>query len=215
MLWESCGTKARRVLFASKTRLLKDNKDVVLAGKTRAQVFVPLCGKAHELKWFVGLGHRVVGVEFIEDCVREYFAENDLKHEEATCPAIGCKILQTPDKRLRVFICSIYDFRRECAGPMDIVWDRSGFSAITEEDRPRYSSVLKSLLVPGCSYGMWTISYDAPWYKLNPRSVTEAALLEHYGDVAKPVLVDSYIVEREDFINGSGPVTYSLWHMST
>ncbi|KAL1468623.1 hypothetical protein MTO96_041366, partial [Rhipicephalus appendiculatus] len=170
--------------------LLKDNKEVVLAGKTRAQVFIPLCGKAHELKWFADLGHRVVGVEFIEDCVREYFAEKDLKLEEATCPAIGCKILQTPDKRLRVFICSIYDFRR-------------------------YSSVLKLLLAPGCSYGMWTISYDAPWYKLNPRSVTEEALLEHYGDVAKPVLVDSYIVEREDFINGSGPVTYSLWHMST
>ncbi|KAH7972194.1 hypothetical protein HPB52_009038 [Rhipicephalus sanguineus] len=152
-------------------RLLKDNKDVVLAGKTQAQVFIPLCGKAHELKcmrrkrklstlssihlsvsevvrklqriilWsvegtiglleiscgmtrprfgdamfgrpgdvrrdseeakqhlvhveeFVDLGHRVVGVEFIEDCVREYFAENDLKLRETTCPVIGCKILQ-------------------------------------------------------------------------------------------------------------------------
>ncbi|XP_037500332.2 thiopurine S-methyltransferase [Rhipicephalus sanguineus] len=167
------------------------------------------------MRRFVDLGHRVVGVEFIEDCVREYFAENDLKLRETTCPVIGCKILQTPDRRLRVFICSIYDFRRDCAGPMDIVWDRSGFSAIKEEDRPRYSAVLKSLLAPGFSYGMWTISYDAPWYKLNPRSVTEAALLENYGDVAKPVLVDSYIVEREDFINGAGPVTYSLWHMST
>ncbi|KAL1472994.1 hypothetical protein MTO96_022577 [Rhipicephalus appendiculatus] len=76
------------------TKLLEDNKEVVLAGKTRAQVFIPLCGKAHELKWFADMGHRVVGVEFIEECVREYFAENDLKLEEATCPAIGCKILQ-------------------------------------------------------------------------------------------------------------------------
>ncbi|XP_037576860.2 thiopurine S-methyltransferase [Dermacentor silvarum] len=197
------------------TKLLKDNKDVVLAGKTQAQVFLPLCGKAHELKWFLDLGHSVVGVEFIEDVVREYFAENGLQLQEAICTVIGCKVLQTPDRRLRVFICSIFDFRRECAGLMDIVWDRSGFSAITEADRGRYSAVLKSLLAPGFSYGMWTICYDAPWYKLNPRSVTKAALLENYGDIAKPLLIDSYVVDREDFIDGAGPVTYSLWHMST
>ncbi|KAH6925430.1 hypothetical protein HPB50_005321 [Hyalomma asiaticum] len=182
------------------TKLLKDNKDVVLAGKTRAQVFIPLCGKAHELKWFLDLGHNVVGVEFIEDCVREYFAESGLQLQEETCPVIGCTVLQTPDRRLRVFICSIYDFRRDCAGPMDIVWDRSGFSAIPEEDRPRYTAVLKSLLAPGFSYGMWTISYDAPWYK---------------WDIVKPILVDSYVVEKEDFLNGTGPVTYSLWHMTS
>ncbi|KAH7941741.1 hypothetical protein HPB49_016816 [Dermacentor silvarum] len=152
------------------------------------------------MRRFLDLGHSVVGVEFIEDVVREYFAENGLQLQEAICTVIGCKVLQTPDRRLRVFICSIFDFRRECAGLMDIVWDRSGFSAITEADRGRYSAVLKSLLAPGFSYGMWTICYDAPWYK---------------RDIAKPLLIDSYVVDREDFIDGAGPVTYSLWHMST
>lgn len=43
---------------------------------------------------FLDLGHNVVGVEFVEECVREYFSENDLEIEEATCPLINCKILQ-------------------------------------------------------------------------------------------------------------------------
>ncbi|XP_077545966.1 putative thiopurine S-methyltransferase [Haemaphysalis longicornis] len=160
------------------------------------------------------MGHSVVGVEFVEDIVREYFSENDLQMEETTCPAVNCKVLQTPDRRLRVFICSIYKFKRECAGLFDIVWDRSGFTAIRDVDRARYAAVLKSLLAPGFSYGMWTLIYDAPWYKLNPRSADETALRKHYGDVAKVTLVDSYVVEQEEFLKGGGPVTYCIWHLT-
>ncbi|KAM7294403.1 thiopurine S-methyltransferase [Ixodes scapularis] len=91
-------------------RFLKKHQDVILAGKEDAQVFVPLCGKAVELKWFYDKGHRVVGVEVVEAPVREFFDENALPCEESFCPVLNRKILQTPDKRLRIFICNIFDF---------------------------------------------------------------------------------------------------------
>ncbi|XP_075550514.1 thiopurine S-methyltransferase-like isoform X2 [Dermacentor variabilis] len=119
------------------TKLLSDNKEVIIAGKSRARVFIPLCGKAAELKWFYDLGHTVIGVEFVEECVRSYFPENGLKLEEATCPIINCKILRTADHRLQVFICDIFEFKRDCIEPVDIVWDRSGFTAVRLEDRAR------------------------------------------------------------------------------
>ncbi|XP_077544675.1 putative thiopurine S-methyltransferase [Haemaphysalis longicornis] len=194
--------------------LLLDNKDVILAGKKQARVFIPFCGKAHELKWFMDLGHNVVGVEFVEECIREYFSENDLEIEEATCPVINCKILQTPDQRLRVFVCNFFDFRRECAGLFDIVWDRSGFTAVPERDRTKYASVLKPLLAPGFSYGMWTPIYDAPWFTASPRSTDEATLLEHFGDVAKVVLVASRTKTDPMYLNGRAPVTACLWHLT-
>ncbi|KAH7942117.1 hypothetical protein HPB49_020750 [Dermacentor silvarum] len=113
---------------------------------------------------FRDMGHRVVGVEFVEDITREYFRENDLEMEESVCPVINCKILQTPDKTIRIFICDIFDFKRECAGYMDIVWDRSGFTCVLQEDRPRYAALIKSLLADDFSYGLWAVTYDAPWY---------------------------------------------------
>ncbi|XP_070395721.1 probable thiopurine S-methyltransferase [Dermacentor albipictus] len=76
------------------TKLLNDNKEVIIAGKSRARVFIPLCGKARELKWFYDLGHTVIGVEFVEECVRSYFTESGLQLEEATCPIINCKIFR-------------------------------------------------------------------------------------------------------------------------
>ncbi|KAK8768460.1 hypothetical protein V5799_015074 [Amblyomma americanum] len=169
------------------TKLLKQNIDVVLAGKRRAQVFLPLCGKAHELKWFHDMGYSVVGVEFVEECVIEYFQENGLEIEETMCPVINCKIIQTPNRQLRVFVCSIFDFNR-------------------------YGKVIKYLLAPGFSYGLYTMYYDAPWYKLNPRSTTESDLEQLFGDVGRLVLVDTYTVTYDDFINGA-PVTYCLWHL--
>lgn len=198
------------------TKHLLDNKDVILAGKENARVFLPLCGKAHELKWFLDLGHSVVGVEFVEECVRSYFEENDLNMEETTCPIINCKILQTPDRRLQVFVCNIFDLTSECTGPVDIVWDRSGFTAMKKEDRPRYAAVMKSLLAPGFSYGLWSVVYDEslPAHELSPRSAGEAVIKEHFGDVAsKIVLVDSKDVQTALYLNG-GPVTFSLWHLS-
>ncbi|KAL3191398.1 hypothetical protein MRX96_059925, partial [Rhipicephalus microplus] len=75
-------------------KLLINNKETLLRGKRGARVFLPLCGKAHELRWFYDMGHNVIGVEFVEECVRSYFNDCGLQIEEATCPIIKCKIFR-------------------------------------------------------------------------------------------------------------------------
>ncbi|KAG0411544.1 hypothetical protein HPB47_011323 [Ixodes persulcatus] len=123
--------------------LLEKNQDVILAGKQDAQVYLPMCGKAPDLKWFYGKGHRVVGVEYIEEVARGFFVDNSLPFDEAECPVLKCKILQSADKRLRIFVCSVFDFNKSCAGAMDIVWDRGALSSIDVELRGRqYCSLL-------------------------------------------------------------------------
>ncbi|XP_077533200.1 thiopurine S-methyltransferase-like [Haemaphysalis longicornis] len=196
------------------TMPLQKNKEIVLAGKVNAQVFIPLCGKAKELKWFYDLGHRVVGVEYVEECARDFFSENGIEFKESSCPVNKCKVFQNSDGRLRIFVCDIFDFKRECAGSMDIVWDRAAFTAINEEDRARYAAVLKSLLAPGFSYALCGPVYDAPWYKGNPRSVDEAAVRNHFGDVANCVLAESTFREEAPFLQNRGSATFCLWHLS-
>ncbi|KAL3214682.1 hypothetical protein MRX96_034747 [Rhipicephalus microplus] len=191
-------------------RRLAAKKDVILAGKTNAQVFIPLCGKAHELKWFRDMGHRVVGVEFVEECVHEYFHENDLQVVESVCPVIKCKILQTPDKTIRIFICNIFDFKSECAGPMEIIWDRSGFTCVLQEDRPRYVTLMKSLLAkdfllrPLGSPLQCTLVY----------TVDAATIKKLYEDVAKITLLDSKTNESPRFLDGRASANTFLWHMT-
>lgn len=117
--------------------MIQKYEDLLLGDRTDLQVFVPMCGKSNDLKWFHSKGHRVVGVEFLDNIARQFFEDNQLPMEETLCDVIHCKLLQTPDKRVRIFVCSIFDFQRACAGPMDVVWDRAGITSIKDEDRKR------------------------------------------------------------------------------
>ncbi|XP_042142590.1 thiopurine S-methyltransferase [Ixodes scapularis] len=191
---------------------LKKHQDVILAGKEDAQVFVPLCGKAVELKWFYDKGHRVVGVEVVEAPVREFFDENALPCEESFCPVLNRKILQTPDKRLRIFICNIFDFNTSCAGPMDIVWDKGGLIAVGDADAPRYVSILKSLLAPDFSYGLWVIDYEAEGYAGTPRPMPEGRIRNLFGDGMKLTLVDKSEPKVGRFLPRLS--TRCLWHLT-
>ncbi|CAN8005830.1 unnamed protein product, partial [Ixodes pacificus] len=213
---------------------LKKHQDVILAGKEDAQVFVPLCGKAVELKWFYEKGHRVVGVEVVEAPVREFFHENTLPCEESFCPVLNCKILQTPDKRLRIFICNIFDFNTSCAGPMDVVWDKGSLIVIGDADAPRqetdifllaselrmraylrcikYVSILKSLLAPNFSYGLWVIDYDAEGYAGTPRPMPEGRIRNLFGDGMKLTMVDKSEPKMGRFLPRLS--SRCLWHLT-
>ncbi|KAM7294221.1 thiopurine S-methyltransferase-like [Ixodes scapularis] len=191
--------------------LLEKNQDVILAGKQDAQVYLPMCGKAPDLEWFYNKGHRVVGVEFLEAVARDFFVENNLPFDEAVCPVLKCKIFQTPDTRLRIFVCNVFDFNKSCAGAMDIVWDRGALSSIDVELRDRYVTLMKSLLSPNFSYALWTIVYDDSTYEGFPKNMPEAVVRKLFGKGIKLRLIDS---------EGPSPRPYTeagivhLWHLT-
>lgn len=186
------------------------HEDIVLDGKEDAQVFVPMCGKTWDLKWFYDKGHRVVGVEYVESAARGFFEEVGFPFAETVCDVLKCKIFQTPDGRLRIFVCSILDFKRECAGPMDIVTDRGALCSIREDQRERFVGVMKSLLAPGCSYALWTMTYDEPTYKETPRNLPDDVVFDLFRDFMTPIKIQSHSTVKKIH---SGICTVSIWHM--
>jgi thiopurine S-methyltransferase len=79
-------------------QLLTKHFDIMIDGRTDIQIFVPLCGKTKDLKWMHDQGHRIVGVEFDEQVVRELFSESDFSIE--TVEEHGAlKLFKTKDER--------------------------------------------------------------------------------------------------------------------
>uniref|UniRef100_L7LVC1 thiopurine S-methyltransferase n=1 Tax=Rhipicephalus pulchellus TaxID=72859 RepID=L7LVC1_RHIPC len=191
-------------------RLLEQHQELVLAGKQNARVFIPLCGKAHELLWFYRHAHNVIGVEYIEKSASEFFAESGLPYEETTCHVLKCKVFRTLDHRLQIFVCSIFEFNRDCAGTMDIVWDRGALVAVNDDERPRYASVIKSLLSPGFSYALCTVVYNDPSFKGFPRSVPDDEVVKLFGDFMKLTKVMQSDEEKRLHISSS--IVETLWH---
>ncbi|XP_037561690.1 probable thiopurine S-methyltransferase [Dermacentor silvarum] len=191
--------------------LLRDNADAVLAGKREGTVFLPMCGDATELKWFYDQGFRVVGVEFLETVARSFFAANDLTPLEGHSNVNGCKILQTPDLMLSIYICDLYTFSKDCEGTMDIVWDRGGLVSVREEDRGRYVALLKSLLARNFSYALYTTEYDDTGFQGFPRNVSLPLIRELYGEDYEITQLGVTFIERS-YVK-TKVIKETLWHL--
>lgn len=190
--------------------LLIQHKNEVLGNRQDAQVFIPLCGKANELKWFYDCGHRVTGLEYVEKTVRQFFEENNIPYSETTCTVLNCKILQTADKRLRIFVCSVFDFKKECVGPVDIIWDRGSLVAVNEEDRLKYAGVMRSLMSPGTMYALVSVFYEDDSFTGFPKSVPDNTVRELFGKGMKLTKVTENTTIREDFVI-KVPISEVLW----
>ena len=52
----------------------------------------------------------------------------------------------TPDGRITIFACDLFDVTPEMVGKVDAVWDRGSFVALSFDTRPRYAALLKTLV---------------------------------------------------------------------
>ena len=141
-----------------------------LAGRRR--VLVPLCGKAEDLAFLAAHGHEVIGIELVEQAVREFFADHALTPSVAprgplvayTAPPVtllgGDFFATTPD----------------LLGPIDALYDRAALVALPHALRPSYIRHLRTLL-PAAAPGL-VITYEYDQQRVNgpPFAVLEAEL---------------------------------------
>ena len=52
----------------------------------------------------------------------------------------------TPDGRITIFACDLFDVTPEMVGKVDAIWDRGSFVALSFETRPRYAALLRRLV---------------------------------------------------------------------
>jgi len=145
------------------------------------KVLVPLCGKAGCLLYLYKAGHTVVGIEGVPSVVEEFFTENKLPVVKSDIPTIKGTKFSTPDGRLTVFVCDLFDATPELIGNVDAVWDRGSFVALSFDARPRYVALLRSLVGKSFRYLLQAWEYDTALYPGPPHSVTLADMETFFG----------------------------------
>ena len=58
--------------------MLVKHLEKLTMNRENLRFFFPLCGKALDMAWLASLGHMIVGVEFVQDAIEEFFKENNL-----------------------------------------------------------------------------------------------------------------------------------------
>jgi thiopurine S-methyltransferase len=122
-------------------------------------VLVPLSGKSLDLLWLEERGLDVIGVEFIESAVLDFFRENKLDWEETVQYGHAC--YRVRGRNIRIFVTDFIQFANDYDGqPIDSLYDRAALVALPEDMRPDYVAACEKLLINSAQGLLVTMEYE-------------------------------------------------------
>lgn len=142
-----------------------------------SRVFVPLCGKTRDMAWLLSQGYRVVGVEWVEVAVKQFFEEMGVEPNRSADGAMRRYRAEHVD----LFAGDVFELTSEQLGPVDAVYDRAALVALPEDVRGRYAAHLQAITAYAPQL-LLTYRYDPRQLDGPPFSIDAEEVDRHYGD---------------------------------
>jgi len=136
------------------------------------EVFVPLCGKSHDMLWLREQGHKVLGVEFSNDAAQAFFKENKLNPQHQ----IGGKLECLTTNGISILCGDVFDIQKNHLSQVGAAYDRASLVALSPEIRKKYVHHLLSILPPATQILLITFNYPqsempGPPFAVSPEEV--------------------------------------------
>ena len=140
-----------------------------------------MCGKSRDLLWLEELGLDVIGVEFVESAVLDFFRENDLTWRESA--QYGHRCLQACERNIRIFVADFIELANDYDGqPLETLYDRAALVALPEDMRGTYVAACRKLLVNSPKGLLVTLRYEPIAMEGPPFSVTPGEVAQLWND---------------------------------
>ncbi len=104
-------------------------------------IFVPLCGKTVDMSWLHSQGFNIIGVELVEDAVREFFAE--LKVEPSIEKFEKHSVFRW--KGITIISGDFFALTSSMIGSVQAVYDRAAVVALPPTMRVQYAKHLADI----------------------------------------------------------------------
>jgi len=173
-------------------------------------VFLPLCGKARDLRFLADHGFRVTGIELSDIAVEDFFREQQLtasRHD-----GDGLRVYEAGG--IRIFCGDFFRLTKARLGAVDAVFDRAALVALPPGMRAEYATHLASLVPTGARDLL--VSFDYPQAEMNgpPFSVPQAEIRSLFGahfDIAALGRADILASEPRFRERGLTALTETCW----
>lgn len=140
------------------------------------RILVPLCGKTEDLAYLAGRGHEVIGIELVEDAVRQFFAEH------ATTPEITAREGGATYRAgaITIIVGDFFATTRELVGTIDGIYDRAALIALPPAMRTSYVAHLRAIAPDAQRELLVSLEYPADAIQGPPFSVAMAEVDRWY-----------------------------------
>ena len=145
---------------------------------TRDRVFLPLCGKAHDIAWLAARGFEAIGIELSAIAIEAFFAEFKMQFRRYESDRFNVY----ESDNIILYQGDYFDLTANDLEGCKLVYDRAALIAIDADNRGRYSSQLKTLTSSSCNMLLITLEYDQSVMSGPPFSVSTEEVSQHYSD---------------------------------
>jgi thiopurine S-methyltransferase len=150
-------------------------------------LFLPLCGKAHDIAWLAAQGFEVIGIELSELAIEAFFDEQQLAYERFDSDRFG--VFEA--EHITLLQGDFFDLRNDDLGACQFVYDRAALIAMSPSDRPRYCEHMLSIIPTVGSMLLITMDYDQSQMEGPPFSVGSDEIYGYYQDAFSINLLQS------------------------
>ncbi|MBS7668308.1 thiopurine S-methyltransferase [Croceicoccus gelatinilyticus] len=171
-----------------------------------ARIFVPLCGKAHDMAWLAAQGFEVVGVELSAKAVGQFFEEMDVAPEIAGHGSLT----RFSAGSITIYAGDLFALDGATLSGVDAVYDRASLVAMPASMRDNYAHQVRAL-TPAAKRLLITFAYDQSQMEGPPFSINTAEVERLFaGDYDLTCLEERDV---EGGLKGRIPATEAAWRM--
>lgn len=184
-----------------------------LAGQGTDAVFVPLCGKAHDMWWLHDRGHPVIGVELSEIACKDFFEEAGEKAK--VHPGEPFTVFQHDN--LQLWCGDFFQLVPDDLRHIRLVYDRAALIALPPEMRKSYVEHLTAVIPDGTEILLVTLDYNSGEMKGPPFNVPNDEVYELYSEDYEITHIrsndlprDNPFAKRRGLLNGASESVFRL-----
>ena len=139
-------------------------------------IFMPLCGKAHDIDWIARQGFQVVGIELSEIAIESFFSEHNLPYQQFESERFTLR----KSGNISLIQGDYFDLQQEDLSACKMVYDRASLIAINEVNRSRYCAHMLSNVPQSTDQFLITLDYDQAQMQGPPFAVSAQEVRQHY-----------------------------------
>ena len=172
-----------------------------------SRIFIPLCGKTHDIAYLLSKGYRIAGSELNKPAVEQLFIELGIEPNISKLVNIDRYSAENID----IFVGDIFELSQEILGSVEAIYDRAALVALPEEMRAKYRSHLLNITDVSPQL-LITFGYDQKIMPGPPFSISDADVKQYYEEFYKLSLLKK--VDVPGGLKGKCDASESIWLLS-